>query len=219
MAGDFVMSSDRRPAAYASRPSFGGRDSGPSYNQVLEEIRNAGMISTDTTVEVSPTAANEYLCIIKAEVVMPPLREGDPFRKYSGMGAAYPRKNAANVVHGVSNPAFYMHIAESRAKKRAWMDALGRGDGLEENVRNEVFAERARNFASSQDAIARNSDGIVPARPVPDSVGNEKVTEAIAQKIAKLKGISLEDASEYTREQAASFFQSLNARAAVSRPE
>jgi hypothetical protein len=217
MAGDFVMSSDRRPAPYAARPNqgFAGRDSGPSYNQVLEEIRNAGMISTDTTVEVSPTAANEYLCVIKAEVMMPPLREGDPYRKYTGMGAAYPRKNAANVVHGVSNPAFYMHIAESRAKKRAWMDALGRGDGLEENVRQEVFAERARN--NDIRTAASSGGAVTPALPVPSAQDNEIVSEEIAKRISTLGEVSIEETRLYTKSQAASFFTQLNAKIASQR--
>lgn len=72
---EIMVASTSKPYAAPSRPAFGGRDSGPSYGQVLHDIRNAGMISTTTTMEVSPTAANEYLCVIRAEVVMPSLRE------------------------------------------------------------------------------------------------------------------------------------------------
>lgn len=177
------------------RPQYTARDSGPSYNQVLEDIRSAGMLETMTTVEVAPNAGNEYLCIIKAEVVMPPLREGDPFRKYTGMGAAYPRKNGAGVIHGVSNPSFYMHVAESRAKKRAWMDALGRGDGLEENVRSEVFAERARHVPAA-------------ALPAPKALANPdgKVSEDVAARLSALTGIAIETCREYTRQQAVAVF-------------
>ena len=186
--------SNSRPQQQPSRPPYSPRDSGPSYNQVLEEIRSAGMLETVTSVEVSPNAGNEYLCVIKAEVVMPPLREGDPFRKYTGMGAAYPRKNGAGVIHGVSNPSFYMHVAESRAKKRAWMDALGRGDGLEENVRSEVFAERARN--------------VVPALPVPKVLANPegKVSEEVAVRLSTLTGLAIETCRDYTRQQAVDVF-------------
>ncbi|NBV35889.1 MAG: hypothetical protein EBR94_01290 [Bacteroidetes bacterium] len=169
--------------------SSGGRDSGPSYNHVLQEIRNAGMISTDTSVEVAPTPANEYLCVIKAEVIMPPLREGDPNRRYTSMGAAYPRKNAANVIHGVSNPAFYMHIAESRAKKRAWMDALGRNDGLEENIREEVFAER-------NSSISRAT--VVPALPV-----TWRMSDDAATRISTALALSFDEAKNMSREEAA----------------
>lgn len=171
------------------RPSSGGRDSGPSYNQVLQEIRNAGMISTDTSMEVAPTPANEYLCVIKAEVMMPPLREGDPNRRYTSMGAAYPRKNGGNVIHGVSNPAFYMHIAESRAKKRAWMDALGRNDGLEENIRGEVFAERNATMTRAN---------AVPVLPL-----TWRMSDDAATKISTALEISFDAAKEMTREEAA----------------
>lgn len=180
-------------SAYAQssgfRSSGGGRDSGPSYNQVLQEIRNAGMISTDTSMEVSPTPANEYLCVIKAEVVMPPLREGDPNRRYTSMGAAYPRKNGANVIHGVSNPSFYMHIAESRAKKRAWMDALGRNDGLEENIREEVFAERNATISRAN---------VVPALPV-----TWRMSDDAATKISTALDIPFDEAKNMSREEAA----------------
>lgn len=179
-------------SAYAQssgfRPSGGGRDSGPSYNQVLQEIRNAGMISTDTSMEVAPTLANEYLCVIKAEVVMPPLREGDPNRRYTSMGAAYPRKNSANTIHGVSNPSFYMHIAESRAKKRAWMDALGRNDGLEENIRDEVFAERSATI---------NRANAVAALPLPWRMSDDAAT-----KISAALDIPFDEAKAMTREEA-----------------
>ena len=189
-------------SAYAQsggfRPSGGGRDSGPSYNQVLQEIRNAGMISTDTTMEVAPTLANEYLCVIKAEVVMPPLREGDPNRHYTSMGAAYPRKNGGNVIHGVSNPSFYMHIAESRAKKRAWMDALGRNDGLEENIRDEVFAERnatiVRPSVAALPTVWRMSDDaatkISEALAIPFDEAKAMTKEEATQAVAKIKSMA-----------------------------
>jgi len=191
----------RTPYSPSSRPQYSPRDSGPSYNQVLEEIRTAGMIETATSVEVSPVADNEYLCVVKAVCVMPALREGDPLRRYTSLGAAYPRKNGAGVIHGVSNPAFYMHVAESRAKKRAWMDALGRGDGLEENIRSEVFAERAKTTALS-----------VAALPVPAQVSSpdDRVTEEIAAKIIKISSLSLDEARELTRRQAAAIVRDHN---------
>jgi len=142
-------------------------------------------------MEVSPTAANEYLCVIRAEVVMPSLREGDPLRTYSGMGVAYPRKNGANVIHGVSNPAFYMHIAESRAKKRAWMDALGRGDGLEDSIRDEVFAERS--------AVQREAMPALPAKVAEVWT----VSDDAARRIASLTSYSFEEAKMFSREKAA----------------
>lgn len=181
---------------YPSRPIPGGRDSGPSYDQVLKEVRNAGMISTHTFVEVSPTALNEYLCVIRAEVIMPSLRENDSNRHYSGLGAAYPRKNGANVIHGVSNPSFYIHIAESRAKKRAWMDALGRGDGLEESIREEVFVERAN--------VARD-------RPVIQDVATPawRIKEETARRISVFSGISEHDAMNLTRDEAEKHVQKI----------
>lgn len=169
--------------------SYGGRDSGPAYDTVLQEIRNAGMLETNTSLEVAPTQANEYLCVVKAEVIMPPLREGDQNRRYTSLGAAYPRKNGANVIHGVSNPAFYMHIAESRAKKRAWLDALGRNDGLEENIRSEVLAERSSN----------TSPGRVPAAlPVVWQMSDDAAT-----RISGVLGISFAEAKSMNKEQAA----------------
>lgn len=187
---EIMVASTSKPYAAPSRPAFGGRDSGPSYGQVLHDIRNAGMISTTTTMEVSPTAANEYLCVIRAEVIMPSLREGDPVRTYSGMGVAYPRKNGTNVIHGVSNPAFYMHIAESRAKKRAWMDALGRGDGLEENIRDEVFAERS---AGQREAVPALTAKVAEIWVMPDDA---------ARRIASLTSYSFEEAKAFSREMA-----------------
>jgi len=190
---------------YPSRPAAGGRDSGPSYDQVLKEVRNAGMISTHTFVEVPPTAQNEYLCVIRAEVIMPSLRENDSNRHYSGLGAAYPRKNGANVIHGVSNPSFYIHIAESRAKKRAWMDALGRGDGLEESIREEVFVERAnvtRDRSSTQDAEYRVALPVA-ASPV------WRIREDIARRISTFSGISEQDAMNLTREEAEQHVQKI----------
>jgi hypothetical protein len=186
-----------RPAA----PYSSNRDSGPSYAQVLQDIRNAGMISTTTVVVVEPNAANEYLIIIRADCEMPSLREGDPHRKYTAMGAAYPRKNGANVIHGVSNPAFYMHIAESRAKKRAWMDALGRGDGLEESIRSEVFAERSRDAAQS-----------VLAAPVAWVMSDEA-----ASRIASMSDHTFEQAKAMSKEQAAAVVKEIQSRLALQK--
>lgn len=187
------MTAERRPyqpqAGY--KPS-GGRDSGPSYAQVLQDVRNAGMISTSTSVEVVPSETNEYLCIIRAETIMPPLREGDSPRHYSGIGAAYPRKNGPNVIHGVSNPSFYMHIAESRAKKRAWMDALGRGDGLEDNIRGDVFTERSAPPARKEEAEVV-----------------WQISDSDAEKLSRLSGNSVEDIKKLGREQIAVLVNSL----------
>jgi len=184
-----------------ARPAYGGRDTGPSYAQVLEEIRNAGMIETTSEVVVSPSAENDNLIIIRATCVMPSLLEGHPLRRFSAIGAAYPRKTGNGIIHGVSNPSFYMHVAESRAKKRAWMDALGRGDGLEENVRAEVFAERARNQTVS----------VGPALPVPSAVSNpdEIVSEQIAERLVTAVGLSIEDARTKTRGEAAEMLRRL----------
>lgn len=178
------MNTERRP--YQPQGSFrpaAGRDSGPSYSQVLQDVRNAGMISTQTNVEVVPCESNEYLCIVKAVVVMPPLREGDSPRNYSGIGAAYPRKNGPNIIHGVSNPAFYMHIAESRAKKRAWMDALGRGDGLEESIREDVFQERSS----------------MPSKK--DDSASWKITDEQAEKLSKASKKSVDEIKLMSKEQ------------------
>lgn len=192
-----------RPA-YQSRPSYGGRDTGPSYGQVLEEVRTAGMIETVTEIVVAPDADNEYLCVVRAVCTMPPLREGDPVRRYSGLGAAYPRKTGANVIHGVSNPQYYIHTAESRAKKRAWQDALGRGDGLEEDVRAEVIAERAR----------QQGTGVVlpalSARPDP----SEKIGPEMAERLAQFCGITVEQALGMSRADAAALYRRTQAERA-----
>lgn len=174
-----------------SRPSYGGRDTGPSYSQVLEEIRTAGMIETVSEIITAPVAENEYLCIVRATCVMPPLRDGDSPRKYSGLGAAYPRKTGPGVIHGVSNPIYYIHTAESRAKKRAWMDALGRGDGLEGDVRTEVIAERARQQGS----------GVV--LPAPRLVAPEIITEEQAIRLAAKVGRPASELLGITRGEAA----------------
>ena len=189
-----------RGASQPYRSQSGGRDSGPSYDQVLQEVRNAGMISTTTSVDVAPNAGNEYLCIVRAECTMPPLREGDQPRVYSGLGAAYPRKNGQNVVHGVSNPAFYMHIAESRAKKRAWMDAVGRGDGLEENIREDVMMERAHTSAA-RDAAA------LPPPPW-------QMSDEAAHRIVSLSTYTFEEAKAMTKEDAKAVVQAINAQMA-----
>lgn len=188
---------NRQP--YSPRPSYGGRDTGPTYSQVLEEIRTAGMIETLTEVVTQPVADNEYLCVIRAICVMPPLREGDLPRRYSGLGAAYPRKTGPTVIHGVSNPIYYIHTAESRAKKRAWLDALGRGDGLEGDVRTEVFAERARQQSVSVSPTSR-----------PDP--NEKMTEEQAQKLANFLSMSMDEARQLTRGDAAKLYKEHKAR-------
>lgn len=192
----------QRPPYQQSRPAYSPRDTGPSYGTVLEEIRTAGMVETLTEVVVAPVADNEYLCVIRATCVMPALREGDPLRRYSGLGAAYPRKTGANVIHGVSNPQYYIHTAESRAKKRAWLDALGRGDGLEGDVRSEVFAERAR-----QQGVGT----VVPALPAvsnPDA----KINEELASRIASATGVDIAVAKDYTRAQAAVIVRELQAK-------
>lgn len=182
---------------YQSRPTYGGRDTGPSYGQVLEEVRTAGMIETTTEIMVAPTAENEYLCVVRATCTMPSLREGDQFRRYSGLGAAYPRKTGANVIHGVSNPQYYIHTAESRAKKRAWLDALGRGDGLESDVRSEVFAERARQQGAGVVLPA------LPVRPNPD----DKISEEQAQKLAEFLNRSFEQVRDLTRAEASRLYK------------
>lgn len=187
------MTAERRP--YQPQGGYkpaGGRDSGPSYAQVLQDVRNAGMISTSTSVEVVPSESNEYLCIVRAETVMPPLREGDSPRHYSGIGAAYPRKNGPNVIHGVSNPSFYMHIAESRAKKRAWMDALGRGDGLEDNIREDVFTERSS-----------------PSARKDEDVAIWQISDADAEKLSRLSGNSIEDIKKLAKDQISALVNSL----------
>lgn len=192
----------QRPPYQQSRPTYSPRDTGPSYGTVLEEIRTAGMVETLTEVVVAPVADNEYLCVIRATCVMPALREGDPLRRYSGLGAAYPRKTGANVIHGVSNPQYYIHTAESRAKKRAWLDALGRGDGLEGDVRSEVFAERARQ---------QGAGTVVPALP---AVSNPdvKINEELAARIANATGVDIAVAKDYTRAQAAVIVRELQAK-------
>ena len=190
--------SQQRPPYAQSRPQYGGRDTGPSYGQVLEEVRTAGMIETLTEVVTQPVAENEYLCVIRAVCTMPALREGDPLRRYSGLGAAYPRKTGANVIHGVSNPQYYIHTAESRAKKRAWLDALGRGDGLESDVRSEVFAERAR---------TQGTGVVMPALAAPRINPNEKITEEQAQRLASIAGITVEQARELTRTDAMALYR------------
>lgn len=191
---------NRQP--YSPRPSYGGRDTGPSYSQVLEEIRTAGMIETLTEVVTQPVADNEYLCVIRATCVMPPLRDGDMPRRYSGLGAAYPRKTGPNVIHGVSNPMYYIHTAESRAKKRAWLDALGRGDGLEGDVRAEVIAERARQQTGAT---------AIPETPLRDG----KITEEQAQKLADMISISMEHARGLTRGEAAKLYRGHKEQASV----
>ena len=179
-----MMTSKKRPkeaivtqrSPYQPRQGY-GRDTGPSYAQVLEEIRSAGMIDTITDIVVEPTATNEYLCVVRATCTMPALREGDAVRRYSGLCAAYPRKAGGSVIHGVSNPIYYIHTAESRAKKRAWLDALGRGDGLESDVRTEVFAERAR----------QQGTGMVLPKPVlvaPVNITDEQALR-LAQKVGR----------------------------------
>jgi hypothetical protein len=95
------------------------------------------------------------------------------------------------VIHGVSNPAFYMHIAESRAKKRAWMDALGRGDGLEENIREEVFAERS---AGQRETVPALTAKVAEIWVMPDDA---------ARRIASLTSYSFEEAKAFSREMAA----------------
>lgn len=193
------MVADRKPYQPQGgyRPTA-GRDSGPSYAQVLQDVRNAGMISTSTSVEVVPCESNEYLCIIRAETVMPPLREGDSPRHYSGIGAAYPRKNGANVIHGVSNPSFYMHIAESRAKKRAWMDALGRGDGLEENIREDVFQERT--------TLTRRDD--------PPPVW--KISESDAEKLSRVSGKTVSEIQSMSKQEVSILLESLRRPKAIT---
>lgn len=183
------------------RPQYGGRDTGPSYSQVLEEIRTAGMIETHTEIVTAPVAENEYLCIVRAVCVMPALREGDALRKYSGLGAAYPRKTGPGVIHGVSNPIYYIHTAESRAKKRAWMDALGRGDGLEGDVRTEVFAERAR----------QNGTGLV----LPAATVEAKISEEQAQKLADATGLAIEGLRDLSYGEAARLFRQHKGQAAI----
>lgn len=192
-----------------SRPTYSPRDTGPSYGTVLEEIRTAGMVETLTEVVVSPVADNEYLCIVRATCVMPPLREGDPLRRYSGLGAAYPRKTGPNVIHGVSNPIYYIHTAESRAKKRAWMDALGRGDGLESDVRVEVLAERARSQGTGVVVSA------LPAVSNPDA----KINEELAARLANATNVDISVTREYTRAKAALIVRELQAKRASEEQE
>lgn len=188
-----------------SAPRYsGGRDTGPSYEQLLADVRAAGMISTTTSIEVVPSTANEGLIIIKAICVMPPLRDGDRERTFSGIGAAYPKKTGQGVIHGVSNPQYYMHTAESRAKKRAWQDALGRGDGLEEDVRQEVMADRARAVGAIPATVVS-----APALPVsPDTL----LTEAQAEKLVSMTdgAIPLGEAREMTRAEAQQFLREWN---------
>lgn len=198
-------------SSYGNRSQGSGRDVGPLYGDLLEDIRSAGMIETVTSIEVAPVAANEYLCVVRAECIMPPLGENRPPRRFVGLGAAYPKKAGANVIHGVSNPVYFIHTAESRAKKRAWQDALGRGDGLEEDVRGQIMDERSR--VSAQTAVA--APPAVPAGPSnPDGI----VTEEIAQRIARNSNneVTVEDARQYTRAQAAQFFRAWNERNSTS---
>lgn len=197
-----------------STPRYGGRDTGPSYEQLLADVRAAGMISTTTSIEVVPSSSNDGLIIVKAICVMPPLRDGDRERTFSGIGAAYPKKTGAGVIHGVSNPIYYMHTAESRAKKRAWQDALGRGDGLEEDVRTEVMADRARAVG----AIPTTVIAAAPALPAGVSNPDDLVTEQVAERIARLSEgkISIDDAREMTRGEAAQFFRAWNEQNARS---
>jgi hypothetical protein len=172
------------------------------------------MISTTTSIEVVPSSSNDGLIIVKAICVMPPLRDGDRERTFSGIGAAYPKKTAPGVIHGVSNPIYYMHTAESRAKKRAWQDALGRGDGLEEDVRTEVMADRARAVG----AIPATVIATAPALPAGVSNPDDLVTEQVAERIARLSEgkISIDDAREMTRGEAAQFFRAWNEQNARS---
>lgn len=194
------MTQQNRPP-YAKAPFRGGRDTGPSYAQLLEEVRSAGMIETMTTVEVTPVAANEYLCIVRAECIMPALQENRPMRRFVGLGAAYPKKAGDGVVHGVSNPIYFIHIAETRAKKRAWQDALGRGDGLEEDVRGEVMAERgARAQMAKTQSVTMSSAALPSVATV--VVPAAFISEEIAQKLAQATNVPIEMVRQYTRDQA-----------------
>jgi hypothetical protein len=92
---------------------------------------------------------------------------------------------------------------------------LGRGDGLEENVRQEVFAERARN--NDIRTAASSGGAVTPALPVPSAQDNEIVSEEIAKRISTLGEVSIEETRLYTKSQAASFFTQLNAKIASQR--
>lgn len=193
--------------SYQSAPRYGGRDTGPSYEQLLGDVRAAGMISTTTSIEVVPSSANDGLIIVKAICIMPPLRDGDRERTFSGIGAAYPKKTGAGVIHGVSNPQYYMHTAESRAKKRAWQDALGRNDGLEEDVRTEVMADRARAVgAIPATVVAAPARAALPVSP------DALLTPAQAEKLLSLTNgaLSMEDAQAMTRAEAQQYLRDYN---------
>lgn len=194
-----------------SAPRYAARDTGPSYEQLLADVRAAGMISTTTSIEVVPSATNDGLIIVKAICIMPPLRDGDRERTFSGIGAAYPKKTGAGVIHGVSNPQYYMHTAESRAKKRAWQDALGRGDGLEEDVRQEVMADRARAVGAIPATVVAAAPSL-PAPTTPVSNPDAIITEEIAQRLVNITdgALEIEVARQLTRAEAAHYFRQWN---------
>lgn len=99
---------------------------GMPYAEVLHEAHKRGIAGIGSEIVQIPDEHNEYKAIVKAQAL---LKIGEEVIPFTAHGEAWPKDDAGGKP-GPSTDAT-LRMAETRAKKRALLDAIDRGSDPE----------------------------------------------------------------------------------------